>query len=74
MPVDTSAPVLQQRILFSSIRFGFRMRERLTKLGWDYYAASSVLSVQRRFHRTRLNPFTVKRLDEYKRDLRLLRL
>jgi Holliday junction resolvase RusA-like endonuclease len=72
MPVDTSLPLMQQRILFSHMKFSFRQRKRLEKY-WDYYAASSVLPIQRRFHRTRINGFPVKSAREYKRDVSLLK-
>jgi Holliday junction resolvase RusA-like endonuclease len=70
MPIDTSLPVRAQRILFFAMRYQFRTRRHLMRLLDDYYASSSVLPVQRRFHRTRINGFEVKSVEEYRRELR----
>jgi Holliday junction resolvase RusA-like endonuclease len=73
LPFDTSLPLSVQRTLLAITRVQFRARKRLSQRGWDYYSSSSVLPVQRRFHRTRLNAFPVKTLEEYKEELRLRR-
>jgi Holliday junction resolvase RusA-like endonuclease len=73
MPVDTSLPVHAQRILLYLMRLQFRRRKLLGGLGADYYASSSILPIQRRFHRTRLKSFSVKNIKEYRRGLRFLR-
>lgn len=71
MPVDTTLPLEAQKILFSAMQASFESRRHLAELDWDYYSSSSVLPIQRRFHRTRINSFPVKSIQEYSQQLSL---
>lgn len=69
MPVDTTLPLEAQRILFSAMQSSFESRRSLEKLQLDYYSASSVLPIQRCFHRSRINGFPVKSAQEYSQQI-----
>jgi Holliday junction resolvase RusA-like endonuclease len=42
MPIDTTLPKSQQRILLLLMRHQFRTRDKLKGKGWDYYSSSEV--------------------------------
>ncbi len=74
MPIDTTLPEFQQRILLCLMRYQFRARDKLKEKGWDYYSSSSILPIQRRFHRTRINKCPVKWMTDLRHEIRVLRL
>jgi Holliday junction resolvase RusA-like endonuclease len=69
MPVDTTLSLEVQRILFSAMQSSFESRRHLVDLECDYYSSSSVLPIQRRYHRTRINGFPVKSVQEYSQQI-----
>jgi len=56
-------------ILISAYEQQFTCRKELSKQGWDYYKSSSVMSIQRVFHKSRLKNFEVIELDDFKKTI-----
>ncbi len=58
--------VFQQLLNILEKRLSYR--NSIINSGRSYYEARGVMSIQRLFHRTRLNGFEVKRIDELRED------
>ena len=56
-------------IFISGYEQQFTCRDKLTKHGWDYYQSRGVMSIQRVFHKSRLQNFEVMDLDQVKKKL-----
>ena len=70
MPINETISSDHQSTILSHVHKMISARDEFVKRGIDYYQAKMVMSVQRVFHKARLNEFTIIDLEDKLADLK----